>query len=81
MGLSDDTSVMIGFGRVDIEGKEFLRATLLFRSRPCEEPGLTRMEGERAMTFSFPEASTTELGGRDGAREVGRDEEPGSLSG
>lgn len=61
--------------RCDNDGREFLLAILLFRSRLVEEPGLTRIEGVRLMGLSDLEsknnASISELGGRDLTRDDG----------
>ena len=76
-GLSDVVSEAIKLVLCDIEGKEFRRVKLDFRSAvpcPCEELGVTRMEGFRLNIFSTTGDSAAErLGGREGVRDAGRE--------
>lgn len=47
---------------------------LAFRSNPCEELGVTRIDGLLLKVFSVDdEPSRLELGGLDGARDAGLD--------
>ena len=65
----------------DIEGNELRRAKLDFRSAvpwPCEELGVTRMDGFRP---TRGESQADLLGGREGARDVGRELITGSPPG
>ena len=75
-GRSEVTSDATRLVLRDIDGKEFRRARLGLRSVPwpCEDPGVTRMDGVRLNIFSTTVVSAAD-GGRDGAREAGRDPE------
>ena len=75
-GGSDDLSAVTKSRRVERDGREFRRATLVLRSRPADAPGLTRMEGallNADLSVDDP-WSVVLLGGRDDARVGGREE-------
>lgn len=73
-GGSEEGSDATKVRRCDGEGREFRRATLVLRSNPADDPGLTRTDGARLSVPSVPMLSpTTELGGREGMREEGRE--------